>query len=84
MIFHVKVYVSIKESVLDPQGKTVNEALHHLGYPTVSKTRIGKYITFDIDSNSQLAAEAQIKEVCEKVLTNPIIETFTYDLSADA
>lgn len=84
MLFHVKVYVSIKESVLDPQGKTVNEALHHLGYPGIDKTRIGKYIIFNIQADSQAQADIQIQEVCEKVLTNPIIETYTYDLSADA
>lgn len=84
MIFHVRVFVSIKESVLDPQGKTVNEALHHLGYQNIEKTRIGKYVTFDLKADTQAVAEKQIKEICDKVLTNPIIETYTYEISADA
>jgi len=80
VLFNVKVFVSIKEGVLDPQGKTVNEALHHLGYPNISDTRIGKYITFSITSEDKQSAEVTVKEACKRVLTNPIIETFDFTL----
>jgi phosphoribosylformylglycinamidine synthase subunit PurS len=80
MNFNVKVYVSIKESVLDPQGKTVNEALHHLGYSEIDNTRIGKYITFTINADNKEKATERAKEASLKVLTNPIIEKFEIEV----
>ena len=78
MLYQIKVFVSIKSDVLDPQGKTVNEALVHLGHNNIKNLRIGKYITFKLSAESLEAMQKQTQEVCEKVLSNPIIESYEY------
>jgi phosphoribosylformylglycinamidine synthase subunit PurS len=80
MNFKVEVYVSLKESILDPQGKTVNIALGNLGYNNVSKTRIGKYITFNCEADSKKNAEETVRDIANKVLTNQVMETYTYEI----
>lgn len=74
----VKVFVTLKESVLDPQGKAVEGAMHHLGYEEVEGVRIGKYIEFQI-SDSALV-EDRIAEMCEKLLANTVIEDFRFEV----
>jgi phosphoribosylformylglycinamidine synthase len=69
----VKVYVTPKKGVLDPQGKTVEAALHTMGYKNVSNVHIGKYIELE-------APEKQIDEMCKKLLANPIIEDYRYEV----
>lgn len=77
-MFHSKVYITLKKSILDPQGKAVEEGIHSLGYDTVSNVRIGKYIEMDIDTNSKEKAEQLTKEISEKLLANLIMESFTF------
>lgn len=74
----VKVYISLKEGILDPQGKTVGNALKQLGYENVDNVRIGKYVTLDLENGSD--PKKQIDEMCHKLLANPIIEDFTYEI----
>lgn len=79
-MFLAKVHVSLKPTVNDPQGPTIARALGRLGFDNVESLRAGKYFELKIDGNDAAAAEADVKLMCEKLLANPVIETFTYEL----
>ncbi len=76
----VRVLVSFKDSVLDPQGQTVKNALHTLGYKNVSDVRQGKVFEIDITDISDADIKRIIPEISNKVLANPIIEKFTWEI----
>ncbi|MBO9599640.1 MAG: phosphoribosylformylglycinamidine synthase subunit PurS [Cohnella sp.] len=75
-----KVYVTIKENVLDPQGNAVQGALHTMGFGDVGKVRIGKYLEVELQGNDRAKAEAQLKEMCEKLLANTVVEDYRFEL----
>lgn len=72
------VYITLKEGVLDPQGKTVQHSLDTLGYVGVKEVRVGKYLELLIEDEGSV--EAQVEEMCEKLLANPVIENYTYTI----
>lgn len=74
------IYVTLKPEVLDPQGKVIMNALHTLGYHNVSEVRASKMfeVVIDVDKEADIAKE--IDEICDKVLANPNIETYRYDI----
>jgi len=75
------VYVTLKKSVLDPQGKTIQGALKKLGYGSVSDVRQGKYFELQLDGGlDKPAAQAQVEKIAREVLTNPVIEEFHYSI----
>jgi len=76
----VRVFVSFKDSVLDPQGQTVKNALHTLGYDFIKDVRQGKIFELEIQDMSREEAEKIIPEISDRVLANPIIEKFTFQL----
>jgi len=76
-----RVFVTLKPSVFDPQGHTIAEALHSLGYGAVADVRQGKYFELDLDVESREAAEKLAAEVSDRVLANPVIESFRVELS---
>ena len=76
----VRVFVSFKDSILDPQGQTVKNALHTLGYKNISDVRQGKVFEIDITDISDADIESIIPEISNKVLANPIIEKFTWEI----
>ncbi len=76
----VRVLVSFKDSVLDPQGQTVMNALHTLGYKNISDVRQGKVFEIDITDISDADIKSIIPEISNKVLANPIIEKFTWEI----
>lgn len=76
----IRVLVSFKDSVLDPQGQTVKNALHTMGYDFVKDVRQGKVFEISLDGLSREKAEEIIPEIADKVLANPIIEKFTWDI----
>ena len=78
----VRVYVTPKQGILDPQGATVERALPALGFNGVSGVRIGKFIELDLEApgTSTDEARAQVDEMCRKLLANPIIEDFTFTI----
>ena len=78
----VKIYVSLKSGVLDPQGKAIERSLHTLGYDEVREVRAGKYIELELDAISAEVAELRIREICDRLLTNPVIEDFRFEISA--
>jgi phosphoribosylformylglycinamidine synthase subunit PurS len=75
------VYVTLKTSVLDPQGQTIQNALRKIGYTDVNAVRQGKYFALSLaDGLSTEAAKTQVERMAREVLTNPVIEEFTYRL----
>ncbi len=74
MKFQVRVFVSLKPSILDPQGRTVERALDHLGHANVSSVRVGKLIEM-VFEGERAQVEAQARELAETVLSNPVMET---------
>ncbi len=76
----VRVYVTLKEGILDPQGKAVKHSLNTLGYSAVEDVRIGKYIELNLNNNSIDKLDFQITEMCNKLLANTIIEDFRYEI----
>ena len=75
-----KVHVTLKNGVLDPQGKAVENALGTLGFSGVEGARIGKYIEIDLAETNAVKAEAQVTEMCEKLLANTVIENYRVDV----
>ena len=75
----VKVYVTLKPSLLDAQGKVVQGALQQLGYENVDGVRIGKYIELSLHDGAD--AETQVKEMCDKLLANPVIEDYQFEVA---
>lgn len=74
------VYVSLKKTVLDPQGKTIQSALRKMGYGSVGDVRQGKYFEIALDGADRAQAEQQVQKIAKEVLTNPVIEEFSYRL----
>ena len=72
----VRVLVSPKPGVLDPEGRAVQNALSDLGFEGVADTRVGRLIRLDLDLDDAAKAEAQVREMCEKLLANPVIEQY--------
>ena len=75
-----RVFVTLKPSVFDPQGSTIAEALHSLGYQAVADVRQGKYFELDVDAPTRADAERLAAEVAGRVLANPVIESFRIEL----
>ena len=77
----VTVNVFLKDGVLDPQGKAAHHALDSLGFPGVSDVRIGKQIILRLDTTDKAKAEAEVKEMCETLLANTVIEDYTIEIN---
>jgi phosphoribosylformylglycinamidine synthase PurS subunit len=75
-----KVFVTLKQSVFDPQGRTIVEAHHSLGYAGVGDVRQGKYFELDVNESSADRARALASEVADKVLANPVIESYRVEV----
>lgn len=73
--------MTLKGSVLDPQGATVTKALHALSYQTVDEVRIGKYLEVALEADTRDEADKLVQEMCERLLTNPVIETYRFELT---
>jgi phosphoribosylformylglycinamidine synthase subunit PurS len=76
-----KVHVFLKPGVLDVEGKAVEAALHGLGWADVGHVRVGKTIEFDLKSTDAASAEAEVKQMCEKLLANTVIESYRVELA---
>lgn len=81
MTFQVAVDIMPRQELLDPQGKTVEKNLPNLGISNVQNVRIGKHITFQLTANTEDEAHEIVKTTCEKILTNKIMESYTYELT---
>ena len=79
-MYLAKVYITLKPSVNDPQGLTIKGGLHTLGFKSVESVRAGKYMELKVNEKNQPKAEEQVKQMCRKLLANPIIEDFRFEL----
>ncbi|HLB01646.1 MAG TPA: phosphoribosylformylglycinamidine synthase subunit PurS [Nitrospiria bacterium] len=75
-----KIYVTLKEGILDPQGKAVQQSLETLGYHGLQGVRMGKYLEIEMSDRSMEAAQRDLKEMCEKLLANPVIEEYRFEI----
>jgi phosphoribosylformylglycinamidine synthase subunit PurS len=76
----VKIFISLKQGVLDPQGKAIERSLHTLGYGEVRDARVGKFLEFEIDARSRAEVEPRIREMCDKLLANTVIEDYRFEI----
>ena len=84
MAFLARVYVTPKAAVLDPAGKAVASSLKSLGYAEVHDVRLGRYVEVRLNADARSAAEARVREMCERLLANEVIEEFRFEVEADA
>ena len=75
-----RVFVTLKNGVLDPQGKAIGHALTGLGFPGIGEVRQGKLIDIDLEETNEAKARAALKEMCEKLLANTVIEKYEIEL----
>ena len=80
-MLQARVYVTLKSGVLDPQGKAVKSALVSLGFKGLNDVRVGKYFEINIDEVSKETALKKIKEMCEKLLSNTVIENYRVEIA---
>lgn len=78
-----EIYISLKKTISDPQGLTIKHALQSLGYKNLEEVRIGKLITIKLNSNDKKKAEKDISEMCQKLLANPIIEDYSFQIKKE-
>ncbi len=75
-----KIYVTLKQGVLDPQGKAIEHALDSLGFKNTTNMRVGKYMEVDVNETDKAKADSQVKAMCEKLLANTVVEEYRYEL----
>ena len=75
-----RVDITLKPVVNDPQGNTIRDALHSLGFGDVGSVRAGKYMEISVAASSKKKAQEQITEMCKKLLANPVIEDFRFEI----
>jgi phosphoribosylformylglycinamidine synthase len=75
-----KIFVTLKNGILDPQGRTIQQSLHTLGFSTVEEVRIGKFMELDLNETDITSAENTIKSMCEKLLANTVIEDYRFEI----
>jgi phosphoribosylformylglycinamidine synthase PurS subunit len=79
-VYKAIINVMLKDQILDPQGVAVQASLHYLGYTEVKEVRIHKRIEVVLDCNNKEDVEEKVKSICQKVLSNPVMEHYTYEL----
>jgi phosphoribosylformylglycinamidine synthase len=77
-----RVFVTLKPSVFDPQGRTIAEALHSMGYSSIGDVRQGKYFELDVDAPTGEQARAVASEVADRLLANPVIESYRIEIES--
>lgn len=77
-----KIHVTLKNGVLDPQGKAVGHALESLGFDGVGDVRQGKYIEIDLDDSNEADAKSRVEDMCRQLLANTVIENYEIDIEA--
>ena len=84
MIFSVQVDVQLRPGIADPQGSTIERSLPTLGFEGIDGVRVGKSIRFRIEATDEAAARQRVEDLCERFLTNPVIEDASVTLTAEA
>lgn len=75
-----KIHVTLKQGILDPQGKAIEHALDSLGFKRAANVRVGKYIELDLEEQDKAKAAVEVKTMCEKLLANTTVEEYRYEL----
>ncbi len=78
----VKVFVSPRKGILDPQGRAVAQSLKSLGFDGVGRVNVGRYIVVELDTADAEQARATVRRMCDQLLTNPNIEDYTFEIAA--
>lgn len=79
--YDAKVYVTLKKSVLDPQGSALVHALSNMGFSDVEDVRVGKFLEVSLKQKNEAEAKAKLDEMCSKLLSNPVIEEYRFELT---
>ena len=79
-MYQARIYVTLKSTVNDPQGLTVLSSLRRLGFENAGDVRVGKYLVVNLDETDRAKAERSVTEMCQKLLANPVIEDFRFEL----
>ena len=79
----VRVFVTPRKGILDPQGRAVESSLQSLGFKNVSGVKVGKYITLEVDARTASEARAEAKKMCEALLANPVIEDYRFEVEGE-
>ena len=74
------VTVMLKKGIFDPQGRAVQNGLTSIGFPEVKGVRVGKQLVIDLDLDDQAAAERSVHEMCDKMLANPVVESYSFTI----
>ena len=80
MNYLAKIFVTLKTTVNDPQGQTVMYGLKTLGFSSIRNLRVGKYLEVSMECTDVQSAEAEVRDMCDKLLANPVIEEFSYQI----
>ncbi len=79
--YHARIYVTLRPSVLDPAGTAVESGIKQLGYENVEAVRIGKYIELNLTANNETEAKQNLDVICDRLLANPVIENYCFELT---
>jgi phosphoribosylformylglycinamidine synthase subunit PurS len=79
----VRVFVTPRKGILDPQGRAVESSLQSLGFKNVSGVKVGKYITLEIDAPTASEARVEAKKMCDALLANPVIEDYRFEVDGE-
>jgi len=79
-LYLARIYVTLKPTVNDPQGQTIRGGLKNLGFGAVAQVRAGKYLEVQLEAPTQMEAAGMVTEMCRKLLANPVIEEFRFEL----
>jgi phosphoribosylformylglycinamidine synthase PurS subunit len=79
----VRVFVTPRKGILDPQGRAVESSLQSLGFKNVSTVKVGKYITLEIDARTAPEARDEAKKMCDALLANPVIEDYRFEVDGE-
>jgi phosphoribosylformylglycinamidine synthase subunit PurS len=80
-MYKVKILITLRKTILDPQGKAVEHSLKSLGYDKITDTRIGKYVELQVEADSRKEAAEIAENACKKLLANPVMEDYTYEIT---
>ncbi len=79
----VRVFVTPRKGILDPQGRAVESSLRSLGFKNVTVVKVGKYITLEVEARTASEARDEAKKMCEALLANPVIEDFHFEVDGE-
>ncbi|HBI27731.1 MAG: phosphoribosylformylglycinamidine synthase subunit PurS [Syntrophaceticus sp.] len=79
-MFEASIYVTLKKGILDPDGKAIKQRISSLGFEQVKEISTGKYFLLKVNSQDRTAAEQEVRQICDKILVNLVLEDYTFEL----